>query len=457
MSSLREPGIERPLGPVELMLWRLDQISCLNVVLHAEIHGPMRPEHLRQGLDAVQRRHPQTRVRIQPGQDQHLWFRSGAGPIPLRVVDIPSDGWQAAFQAEINTRFAAGAGPLLRVVCLRHAADRSTLFVTFHHAMGDGLSGAYLVRDLVQATAMAYQGQATVLAPLPPRPYLEKLFPARTRGIAGWLRYVELLGRAVAATWRHNGPQMLAADATLPLKDRRWHSVAFRLEVEFTRRLMAKARSERTTVSGALAAALALTVAHELGGDKPAILNMGFPVNLRDSLVPQVEQECGAFATGITCLAAVGQHDAFWDLARSVNKSIKQSLRRDAQFLLVPKAWRVYRFLVRLASLACRGKDGLATFGGRRLPPVPMVSLSNLGRLKITCQHGPLRVETMGFMAGVSIMSRLYATALTLNDILYWHIGGVEPVLSRQHIEHLAETARAVLQEAVVPSCSGRI
>jgi hypothetical protein len=40
-------------------------------------------------------------------------------------------------------------GPLMRVLLLR-SPDVSHLLITFYHGIGDGLSGAYLIRDILQ-------------------------------------------------------------------------------------------------------------------------------------------------------------------------------------------------------------------------------------------------------------------------------------------------------------------
>ncbi len=449
-----EPDIERPLGPLELMVWHLDQVCCLNVVVHAEIEGRLSSDALRRGLDALQRRHALTRVRLAPDADGNTWYRSGVGPIPLRIVESGPDDWQDVLRYEANTRIPAETGPLVRVTHLRQTADRSTLLITFHHAMGDALSGAYLARDLVEATALACQGREATLAPVPPGPYVEARFPRRVRGMVGWLKYFDLVARIILNAWWQGRPATLIPDQPAAPSDSRWYSLSCRLEPDFTRQLAARARRERTTVNGALAAALAMSVAREFTSDAPVRLNMGMPVDVRRRLIPPAGEECGAFATGITCLTTIRPRHEFWNLARTLDQDVKRSLARDAHFLLVPKAWRVYFFYGRMLTWFLRRRRGASTVIKRFFPPPLPVSLSNIGRVDIACGHGPLRILSMGFVAGVSVLVRLYATATTLDEVLYWHIGGVEPILSRRRIEGLAAGARSILQDAVGQTCS---
>ena len=73
----------------------------------------------------------------------------------------------------MNEPIAASTGPLVRVVLVEHSADNHTLILNFHHSVGDGWSGVYLLRDIVQAASGA------ALETLPDVVGVDNRFPAR--------------------------------------------------------------------------------------------------------------------------------------------------------------------------------------------------------------------------------------------------------------------------------------
>ncbi|MBN1492300.1 MAG: hypothetical protein JXA69_20470, partial [Phycisphaerae bacterium] len=262
----REPAIGRRLRSLEWLVYRLDRVSRLNCVVHAEVAGPLTSEALRAGLNAVQRRHPLARVRIVPDGRRAARFVVGVPEIPMRIADVPADAWVEQLEREVHTALPVEQGPLLRAVWLRHPAGKATVLMTFHHAIGDGLSGAYLLRDLVQAVAAGCEGYDVTLPALPSLPSVQERFPAAARGARAWWRYVRLIVRILRDVRKHGMPEPFVPDATAPLAECRMRTRPYRFEPTFTRALVARARAEETTVSGALIAALARAVARAVFG-----------------------------------------------------------------------------------------------------------------------------------------------------------------------------------------------
>src|SRR5437588_17193 len=61
-----------------------------------------------------------------------------------------------------------------------HPLLEHTVLLTFHHCIGDGFSGVYLMRDLVKALSGA------ALSPLTDLLAMDELFPPRAHGLRGW-------------------------------------------------------------------------------------------------------------------------------------------------------------------------------------------------------------------------------------------------------------------------------
>src|SRR6202011_4096520 len=96
---------------------------------------------------AAQLRHPLLRVSVERGPERQLCFREHANiPIPLRIVpQMESAAWHVEMARELATPIPANAAPLARITVLRKSGG-STLLLSMHHAIADGLSSAFVIR-----------------------------------------------------------------------------------------------------------------------------------------------------------------------------------------------------------------------------------------------------------------------------------------------------------------------
>ena len=147
----RNTEFERPLSPVEKVIWRLNEGASLNVTMICRIRGALAEDVLREALDRLQQRHPYLRVRVEDSAQGLVYRVNDVPTIPLRVRDVPADGWLPIVEEEINRAIPSETGPLVRCIHLRHREELSHLLVTFHHVIGDAMSGAYMVRDILAA------------------------------------------------------------------------------------------------------------------------------------------------------------------------------------------------------------------------------------------------------------------------------------------------------------------
>src|SRR5437660_8436005 len=156
-----EYKLERPLGFLEWVFWLLENVGRTNFVVVAEITGALTDDALHQALAAVQARHPLLRIGIGWVQRSGLAFRSGGvPPIPLRVLNGPREAWIVEAERDREEPLPIEQGPLARCTLLRHSAAESTLLTTVSHVIGDGISGSYLVRDILRAAGAAGATQA---------------------------------------------------------------------------------------------------------------------------------------------------------------------------------------------------------------------------------------------------------------------------------------------------------
>jgi hypothetical protein len=121
-------------------------------VIAGEIVGEAKSEAWVSAIAAAQLRHPLLRVSVEQGPEGQPCFRQHANlPIPLRIVpQRESAAWQVEMAKELATPIPTSGVPLVRITVLRKSGG-STLLLSMHHSIADGLSSAFVIRDILEA------------------------------------------------------------------------------------------------------------------------------------------------------------------------------------------------------------------------------------------------------------------------------------------------------------------
>ncbi|MFP2930812.1 phthiocerol/phthiodiolone dimycocerosyl transferase family protein [Pyxidicoccus sp. 3LG] len=357
--------LERSLGASEHLLWQLARARPVNVVLCASLTGPLNAQRLRAALDFVQRRHALLSVCIRTDTKGRPRFVSeGVAPIALRW--LPRQGethWAREAEEELILPFAPGEGPLLRATLLQGTGAHEVL-LTFDHAIGDGMSGVLLVRDLLRE--LAWPGTGQVL----PRPAAcEDLLPP---GVS----------RRERTPLSHplDGVPSVAAAAGKTLRLLTWG-----LSEEDTTRLVAMSRHERTTVHGSLCAAFLLALAEEADSREEVSLRVMSPVNLREYLTPPgTEAFAPCFSRHLT-RHRLQPTSHFWEVARDV----KQQLQRDTE------GHGKFSHLLEVKDFLATAPDAPALRAFVRDAMGSELTVTNLGRWSHEEEYGSLRLRRL--------------------------------------------------------------
>lgn len=142
--------MKRRLSSVEQVLWFLSDEDELNFAIAARVDGPIPDERIAQAVAQVRARHPLLGVRLALDDKGKPWFESdGVGTTAIRFVERCSDDtWIEELTTALQQPFILERGPLVRyVVC--SSPEVSELIVVCHHTIADGLSGAFIIRDLL--------------------------------------------------------------------------------------------------------------------------------------------------------------------------------------------------------------------------------------------------------------------------------------------------------------------
>jgi hypothetical protein len=145
--------LPRPLGCAERFFHLYSQVYPVHFCLCAEIGGTVDAAALRSALDKVRERHPILRVRIAHDGEVGTAFYKTDQPIELKVIYAEKDAdWRPIAERELQRPMGIGRGAFLRVTALC-APNVTTIGLTFHHAIADGLSAVWILHDVLSALA----------------------------------------------------------------------------------------------------------------------------------------------------------------------------------------------------------------------------------------------------------------------------------------------------------------
>jgi hypothetical protein len=296
MTALTERStLVRPLGALERLFFRYSERYPSHFLLVAEFDMVLDAGQLRRALNVIQRRHPLLSVHVRDHSPVRLGFHRAhaLAPIALQVLEDTDGDWQSVAAGELTRPFdRSTTAPLVRAALLARSTS-STLFLTFDHTVGDGLSSIIVLDDLVAAL----NGRA--LDPLPTPPSIEDL--------------IDNSSDARAATSPANPDARMAVpssrrpfDGTPPFL----HAVT--MTQADTTRLARRCRAESTTVHSAIVVAASRIRAQMHGEDFVRTLS---PINVR--AVTHAQPHCAVYVSA-TC-TGLPPHDTaeFWDQARA--------------------------------------------------------------------------------------------------------------------------------------------
>ena len=444
---MAKKGIERPLGPTEEMFWRFDALSPLNFSFAARIAGDLDLGELRQAIDAVQMRHPLLRVRVECDSKDVPWFRLGAGRIPLHVRDVGVEETWSAVEASLNTSLDSVHGPMAYFVLLRHGPGDATLQLVFHHAISDGRSAVFMLRDLLLSLARQRRYEMADLVELPPAGYYGDRIPTieHYEGLDGlrtaWktlkasVRFLEGAGLPV-------GLKTEGAEQAPPVEPKIFVEPRF-LSGHALKRLLDRAKKERTTMQCVLNAALSMSVAEDSPPGPLQRTSCTQVVDIRSRLVPPVEDDVGCFASGVTSLHSIDASTRFWPFAREIRAHMDHSMATPLPFFH-QAMHTVYTNLGR----------GLGFSEPRVFSEVMSsihpegLAVSNLGRVELHVEGSPIRITELAFATNTSVLNDLSTSAVTYGGRMTWAFNGSSK-LGRERVARIDDRSMQKIAEAV--------
>lgn len=364
--SERQKHLPRKLSGIEAIIWGGGRMT-VNAAGIMRVRGVLKEAALAEAIAKVQARHPLLSVRIRLDEDDYPWFVADTTlALPLRVVERQSENcWEHEVARELETPFDGLHGPLARFVCL-HTSEVADLIFCCHHALADGFSMKTVLHDLLSALA----NPGTRFDPLPERPSLETWIPAELTEV---VTHMPSLAPPVFPPEEAGAPFGRRANLRV---------LSWLLSVEDTAALVSRAREEKSSVQGALCAALLL--AHNDVFGYQAKRTVSSPISLRGRFGIPNENDFGLYLA-LSEVTADCSRGELWAMARDVTAALDQ--RAADPMLLLPNALVRHQFATRPYAQV------LESFLAGAGQVAYDLSVTNLGRLDGPVAFGELQLE----------------------------------------------------------------
>ncbi|MEV4926148.1 condensation domain-containing protein [Streptomyces roseoverticillatus] len=142
-----------PLSHAQHRMWLMERLgqggAVYNVPFATRVRGPFDAEAFGRALTGLVRRHEVLRTRYGRRDDEPYQEVTAPRRVPVRTVDAAAGSAARKVLGEEAARgFDLAAGPVLRALHVRHAADDHTVLLTFHHIAVDGSSLDVIAREL---------------------------------------------------------------------------------------------------------------------------------------------------------------------------------------------------------------------------------------------------------------------------------------------------------------------
>ncbi len=317
MSEKTVMPFERKVTSAELFFAR-SPFSIVTLV--ARIKGNVSEDMLRNAVAKVRQRHTLLRVRIKNDNELTQWFTSDdVQEIPIEIVPRKSENdWIKIHAQASKVPFEFETRPAIRFILVQ-SPDVSELIILCHHIICDGMSLAYLARDLM--VQLGDPAREVDVLPAPPAIDLNNLpSDVSQSGIVKF--FINRMNKKWAEAsvfFDHKDYEAL----TQAYWDN-YHHALFSIELSEaeTLALVARCKKEDVTVNSALAAAFSGAQGF-VEGEKPYHAKVAVGANLRDRIPNPAGEGMGFYAEAAELKFKYNHKKSFWENARAFHKKIQ--------------------------------------------------------------------------------------------------------------------------------------
>ncbi len=393
MNSGGSTKFKRRIGSERILL-----MLPLNIVMVGRIRGTLERSRITEAMEKLRSRHPFLGVRVQIDDDGTGSYI--AEDVPAIVIHVEprqcEEQWIARVKEEFRTPFPIETGPLVRC-SLVQSEEVSELILCGHHAICDGMSLGYLLRDILKYLAEPIEEFESSIYP-PPIDHTTVSSAPSTNPI---LRFImdRINNKWAAKNIRFSESEMCRMHEEFWKRNPSIQVLAWDMDPWSTAGLVERCRAENVTVNSALWTAF-LAAQYDVQDDRRRYRQRSaLAVSTRDKLSVSVGEAFGFYASSLTVKLPYSRRKSFWDNARKVHSRITKELSKTNLFRMFVSEM-IHPTL--LDSLYFR-KYGLLdeTMPKRLLSKMDWheitygYALTNVGRFDIPTTYGPYRLEAV--------------------------------------------------------------
>lgn len=447
MNEYYNTEIRRRVGAERTML-----MLPFNVVMVARIRGNVDENRLAKVLGQLRARHALLAVRVEFDEHDVAWYvTDGVPEFNLEVGPRQTaDQWIERAEAEYKISFPLEVGPLVRFTLL-HSPEVSELIVCGHHAVCDGLSLVYLIRDVLQH--LGEPDRDVEILPEPP-PIDKSTVPSPPSIKPVARKIIEMLNRKWAKKdIRFNSDEIQRLHRVFWDKNGNQKLLAWDMSEEMTTALVSRCREEKVTVNTALWTAF-LAAQH---GVQDAVKShqhrSALAVNTRDKLTVPVGDAFGFYASSLTVQLKYTSQKSFWESARRLHKKIRTSLEKTDIFRMLMAELLSPTLLDSLYFSKYGLKENkmsnrlLKRMGWDRI--TYGFAITNVGRVDIPTDYGPLVLDAVYGPSFYSDVEEKIVGVITVGGRISFMLTHNEAIVSTDTANKIRDMAMSHLSEAV--------
>lgn len=432
-------AITRKLGLVENLFKILHDLGGMIDVNVVRISGELTPDILKQALDFLQQRHPMLQVHIVELSDGVYFESEGTTKIPLRVLEKQHENHCLEIaEEELHQRFSGGVDPLCRLTFLRSSEsnDMIDIIATFHHAITDGMSCMHFIHELLTyCQQVAESSLISEVVTMPLLPPIENFVDRNSIRKNQQKEGVQQPGNEIIK------PRLIIEEDSSQ-EERRTRILFKSLTKENTICFINKCKQEKTTVHGALCAAMLFAVAKFVDSiDTNDSINLlyGSNVSLRKYCHPEINHEyIGCLISLLTIMHTLDRDISFWDLARECKLKLNEAIDKG-----------VHIDKISGDNLNHINKNVIIQMSEFNMGRTDTFNVSNRGTYKFLDNYGIFQLKEVYFNTGIHIIgSCFWLGVATVNEQLFCSFAHVVPLLSSKTAQFLANDVIDTLQKA---------
>lgn len=439
-----------------------------NISIIATIIGNISPSTLRDTIRKMQIRLPILNSYLQmENSDVYLLGDEGM-EIPLKV--LPREGnthWKEQIIKEQKTPLDLTKGPLIRFILLR-SSEISDLIIFCQHTICDGMSLAYLARDIIE-----YLGNPSKEVETLPKPPIidedaipDDIKPSLSLRLLGWI---------IRKKWEK-------AKVIIDFQDFRelhkvfWDKYTYKAELyemsrEDTKKFVEACREHDMTVNTTLIAAFAIAQ-NKVNPNSPEYLKKyASAVDLRNLITKDVGEQFGFFAGGIQFEYEHKEDYSLWDAARKIyeeanpENSRREALQGTVDNFKLPASLIESQFYAAFGHLippSSPSYDKIQAFiNDEKNIAVKLVKkkiskgtllaqiMTNLGKLDFPERYGDLVLKNLILMPSCSPYTELIPGVVTHGGTLSITLNHMESTISTEKVLRIREIVNDLIMKAI--------